>query len=266
MGKLDSTTDIFESQFVDNVAVVHLKDRALEIVTNPQGSEDYYDHLGTINDSPEVSGYVQINDSEWDSQSAVDALVDSITKDSDAVTSRGRYQGYKHDLIAARFRHSLGRILISLIKLRKPSIAGMQGRISGEYLGHTLAFDVRIATVDTTFSFDNMRTGLPASAGLTCLLPRYIGIGRAMSLIQTGLTIDAREAYALGIITDIVDNPQELAERCLKYIKDITSSPHNHLVGYHRQHILPPISEVESALEQYYDAMGRSIIQLRKNR
>lgn len=209
---------------------------------------------------------MEINDSAWDSQSAVDALVNAITKDSDSVATGSRYQGYHHDVITARFRHAIGRILLALVQFRKPSIAGMQGRISGEYLGHTLAFDARIATADTTFSFDNMRTGLPASAGITCLLPRYIGIGRAMSLVQSGLTIDAREAHSIGLITDIVDDQNELAERCLETIKGITSSPHRHLAEYHRQHILPPASEIKAALEQYYDAMARSIIQLRKNR
>lgn len=266
MEKSDSATEIFESQFVDNIAVAHLKGLALGVLTRPQGSKKYFDFLGSVNDSPDVLGYVQINDSKWDSHSAVDALVDLMLKDSDPVLHGSRYYGFQHDMIAARFRNSMGRALLTMVRLTKPAIAGMQGRISAEYLGFTLAFDSRIATADTTFSFDSMRTGLPASTGVTFLMPRYIGIGRTMSLIQNGSTIDAREALSLGLISDIVETRQELTERCVKDIQVVTATPHRHLLKYHRQHVLPPASEMETALERYYDAMARSIIQLRMNR
>lgn len=83
-----------------------------------------------VNDTPEMSGYVQINDSGWDSHSAVDALVELISKDPDMSAPRGKYQGYQHDMIAARFRHSVGRFLLTMIQFSKPTISGMQGRIS----------------------------------------------------------------------------------------------------------------------------------------
>lgn len=87
-----------------------------------------------------------------------------------------------------------------------------------------------------------------------------------MSLIQNGSTIDAQEALSLGLISDIVEIRQELTSRCVNDIQVLTSTPHRHLLKYHRQHVLPPASEMETALERYYDAMARSIIQLRMNR
>jgi enoyl-CoA hydratase/carnithine racemase len=265
MSKIEAITDIFESQLVNNIAITHLKGQALDIVTNPQDCEEFFTLLKTVNDSPEVLGYVQIHDSEWDSHSAVNELVDLILKDTGHVVGGGRQFGYQHDVIAARFRHSMGRTLLTMIQFSKPAIAGLQGRISGEYLGHTLAYDARIATADTTFSFDSIHTGLPASPGITCLMPRYIGIGRTMSLLQGGSTIDAQEAYSLGLISEIVEDPQELIEHCTKRIQTATAN-HHHLVKYYRQHILPSAAEVKDAIENYIDAMARSIVQLRKNR
>lgn len=265
MGKIDTNTDIYESRIVDNIAIARLKGKAQDVYTNAQVIGEFHELLMTVNDSPEMSGYVQINDSEWDSHSAVDALVELVSKDPDMSAPKSKYQGYQRDMIAARFRHSVGRFLLTMIQFSKPTIAGMQGRISGEYLGHSLAYDLRIATADTTFSFDNVRTGLPASTGITLLLPRYIGIGRTMSLIQSGSTIDAHEAYSLGLISGVVEDQQTLVERCLTDIKALTMSRHPHLAGYHRQHVFPPISEVEAALENYYDTMAKSIIQLRMN-
>ena len=266
MGNIDTNTNIYESRIVDNIAITRLKGKALDVATNAQVIGEFNELLKTVNDSPEISGYLQINDIEWDSQSAVDALVELVSKDSDMSAPKSKYQGYQHDMIAARFRHSVGRLLLAMIKFSKPTIAGMQGRISGEYLGLSLAYDLRIATADTTFSFDNMRTGLPASAGITLLLPRYIGIGRTMSLIQRGAVLDAHEAHSLGLISGVAEDQQTLVDRCLTDLKTVTMSRHPHLAAYHRQHVFPPVSEVKAALENYYDAMAKSIIQLRMNR
>ena len=70
---------------------------------------------------------------------------------------------------------------------------------------------MRIATVDTIFSFENVRTGIPAGPGLTYLLPRFIGLGRALELINRGATIDAQKALELGLVSDIVENREELS-------------------------------------------------------
>ena len=38
MSKIEAITDIFESQFVNNIAIAHLKGQALDIVTNPKSA------------------------------------------------------------------------------------------------------------------------------------------------------------------------------------------------------------------------------------
>lgn len=265
MSKLDFSTDSFTSQLKGDIVVAHLKGKALDIVTNPHGNEEYFDLLKTADESPEVTGYVQINDGGWDRWAAVDELVELLQTDDKFASLGGRLYGYRHDLIAARFRHSLGRLLLTMIEFTKPIVAGMQGEISGEYLGYTLGYDARFATADTTFSFDSIRTGLPASPGITFLMPRYIGIGRTMSLLQSSSKINAQEAYSLGLISGVVDNSNELVEHCESIIQVSTAS-HRHLAAFHRQHILPSVAEAKAAVESYIEAMAKSIIQLRQSR
>lgn len=236
--------------------------QALDIATKLDAGTDFHSFLNSVNDSEEVLGYVQINGSEWDSRSAVDELAAFISKNAEPYVRRGTYYGHRHDVIAARFRNTIGRFLLTMIECGKPTIAGIQGRISGEYLGLMLAFDTRIATSDTTVSFDNIRTGLPASPGLTYLMPRYIGAGLAMSLIQRGEIIGAEEALSLGLVSTIVDSSEELTNRCLEQIKTMAEN-HRHLIKYHRQHILPSADEIKASLEDYYDAMSKSIVKLR---
>jgi enoyl-CoA hydratase/carnithine racemase len=261
MSTFETMTERFESRLVESIVIVNLKGQALDVVTMPATS-DYYELLKSVSDAPELLGFVQINGGESYSHSAVDVLTEFLAQDDRLHSYAGRQYGFLYDVIAARFRNSIGRILLALIEFEKPMIAGMQGRISGEYLGLTLAFDARVATADTTFSFDNVRTGIPGSPGITYLMPRYIGIGKALSLIERGATIDVHEALSLGLISDIVDNEQELVDRCQRDIRDLTE--HNrHLVTCHRQHILPSSDEMETALKRYYDAMARAVMTLR---
>ena len=255
---------VFESKVVENIVILKLGERALDITTNPGVTQEYCDLLQSANESDEVLGYIQINDSKWDSHFAIDKMVEFVSTDGDIFQRGGRHYGYQHEVIVARFRNSLGRILKTVIQYDKPTVAGIQGKISGEYLGSILVYDSRIATADTSFSFDNLRSGLPASPGLTYLMPKYIGVGRAMSLIQSGASIDAREALSLGLISDIVDNPDDLNERCFQCVRNFTHQ-NSYLVKYHRQHILPGVEQLNLALERYYDAITRSIVKLRKN-
>ncbi len=95
-------------------------------------------------------------------------------------------------------------------------------------------------------------------------MPRYIGILKALSLINRGETIDAREAYALGLISEIVDRQQDIVDRRKKEIL-VISDAHQHLVKYHRQQILPSAKEIDNALEQYYDCTAMPVPKLRKS-
>jgi enoyl-CoA hydratase/carnithine racemase len=266
MSNLNAKTDAFESQVVDGVAVVRLKDNVLEHLTKNLGAADaYLDFLKSVDESADICGFVQINDRNWDCRSDTDAFLELLTKEAERMSS-SRWGSYQHEVLAARFRNSVGRILLEMIRFGKTAVAGMQGEISGDHLGSTLAFDFRIATADTTFSFENIRLGLPASAGITFLMPRYIGVGRAMSLVQKGATINAHEALSLGLVSEVIDSDDDLAERCREEILYIRKNSHRHLIAHHRQHILPSVSEVDVALERYYRAMVMSLNELRKRR
>ncbi len=261
MSQLESNTEGFESKIVDNVAVVRLTGQAMNIVTEPVNS-DFWALLKSVDESPELLGYAQINDSESYGQDDVDALAQFISEDDELLVRHGRHYGFQHEAIAARFGTAMGRVLVALMEFEKPIIAGFQGQISGDYLGLALTFDWRLATPDTTISFENMRTGIPASPGLTYLLPRYVGIGRAMSLIHRGATIDADEALRLGLISDIVDDPGDLTDRCVRDIRDVTA--HNrYLLGLHRRAVVPSPDEMQTALKRYDEGMARAIYELR---
>ena len=258
MNKLNLDTENFESRVTQGVVVARFKAQAMDILTDIDAGSSFLDFLDRVNDETDLPGYVQVNDGAWDSQTDVDKLSQFFTDNEETHVRHGRVYGYLHEVVAARFRNTIGRYLRTLVFFSKPIVAGLQGQISAEYLGLALAFDARFAAANTTFSFDNVRSGIPASPGITQLMPRYIGLGRALAFANQGETIDAEQALELGLITGIIDDGQELAQVCVEYIQTL-SSHHREILQSNRQSILPSAGDISTALDEYYASMAKVI-------
>jgi 2-(1,2-epoxy-1,2-dihydrophenyl)acetyl-CoA isomerase len=71
-------------------------------------------------------------------------------------------------------------------------------------VGIALACDLRIAAENTKFSVAFIKIGLMPDAGVTFLLPRVIGLGRAMEMSLLGDAMDAEEAHRIGLVNKVV--------------------------------------------------------------
>jgi len=85
-----------------------------------------------------------------------------------------------------------------------PVIARINGYCIGAGLELAAACDLRIASMNATFSMPEVRLAIP-SVVEAALLPRLIGAGRARWLVMTGESIDAREALAWGLLERVVE-------------------------------------------------------------
>ncbi len=86
----------------------------------------------------------------------------------------------------------------------KPTIAAISGFCLAGGLELALWCDLRIATEGSRLGYPERRWGVPLIDGGTQRLPRIVGLGRALDLILTGRIIDAGEAHAMGLLTEIV--------------------------------------------------------------
>ena len=237
---------------------------AMDILTDLETSSKFQKLLDAASESNGVDGYVQIKDSVWDSHTDLMKLSKFITDDNELYFADGRVYGYHHEVLMARFRNTLGNCLLALRNFGKPMVAGLQGKVSAEYLGLTLLFDLRIATPDATISFDNVRTGIPSSPAITLLMPGYIGIGKTLALANQGEVITAQEALELGLISKIIEQPGDLKKACIDSI-DGLSVNHPDIVEFNRQHILPSGREISAALEIYYTSISKTLISRNSN-
>ena len=96
----------------------------------------------------------------------------------------------------------------SRMVLSKPVIAAVSGFAVAGGLELALWCDLRVAEEDAVFGVYCRRWGVPLIDGGTVRLPRLIGHGRAMDLILTGRSVDAGEAFAIGLANRVVARGQ----------------------------------------------------------
>jgi 2-(1,2-epoxy-1,2-dihydrophenyl)acetyl-CoA isomerase len=93
---------------------------------------------------------------------------------------------------------------LALHRITKPTVAAVDGVAAGAGLNLALGCDLLVASDRARFSEIFVRRGLTLDFGGTWLLPRRIGLGRAMDLALTGRVIDVGEAERLGLVTRVV--------------------------------------------------------------
>lgn len=89
---------------------------------------------------------------------------------------------------------------------RKPMVAAINGPVAGIGFALMLACDVRFAGASVRMSTTFSRLGLVAEYGLSWLLPRVVGTGRAIELLMSGRAIGADEAVRIGLVHESVDD------------------------------------------------------------
>jgi 2-oxoglutaroyl-CoA hydrolase len=86
----------------------------------------------------------------------------------------------------------------------KPVIAKIRGFAFGVGLELALACDFRIASDDVELGLPEVKIGMIPGSGGTQRLARMIGLGRAKDMVMRGRRIDAGEARAIGLVTEVV--------------------------------------------------------------
>lgn len=110
------------------------------------------------------------------------------------------------------------RVFDLLANLRQVSIAAMDGNAFGGGLEIALACDIRVMADDAVAGLTEPNIGTLPGWGGAMRLPQIIGIARAKRMVFTASPIDAAQAEAWGLVTDVVPRAQvqatvrELAE------------------------------------------------------
>jgi len=94
--------------------------------------------------------------------------------------------------------------------ISKPLIAAIDGWCLGEGLEIALICDIKIATEKSKFGAPEPKVGRNIAGGAIGRLPTQIPLSIAMEMLLTGDWIDARRAYEVGLINQVVATSKEL--------------------------------------------------------
>lgn len=101
---------------------------------------------------------------------------------------------------------------LALSRIRKVTIAAINGLATGIGCSLALGCDIRIASSTAKFGFPFVRVGVLPEFGSTYYLPRLVGLGKACELVFTGGTVDAEEAKQIGLINKVVPDEKLMEE------------------------------------------------------
>ena len=90
-------------------------------------------------------------------------------------------------------------------------IAAVHGYAVGGGAELALAADVVVAHPQTQFRFPETAIGHAVTGGITGRLPTLIGLARAKHLLMTSRWIGAEEAYRIGMIAELSEDPAQQA-------------------------------------------------------
>lgn len=99
----------------------------------------------------------------------------------------------------------------ALWRMRTPVIGAINGVAIGAGLTTALLYDVLFVADDAKLSFRFSRLGVVPEANSLWLLPRLIGVQRALDVLLSGRDFDGREAVALGLAKASLPTDEVLA-------------------------------------------------------
>jgi enoyl-CoA hydratase/carnithine racemase len=124
----------------------------------------------------------------------------------------------------ANYRRGVQRVIRALYDLEVPTIAAVNGHAIG--LGCDLACicDIRIASEAARFASSFIDVGLIPGDGGAWLLQRAVGSAKAAQMMFTGETLDAQQALACGLVSQVVA-PDQLLPTARALAEKISAKP-----------------------------------------
>ena len=164
--------------------------------------------------------------------------------DVSAQMSESPQFSYRENLI-----ETYNPIILTMREMPKPIIAAVNGVAAGAGMSLALACDVRIVAESASFLQAFVKIGLVPDSGSTWLLPRLIGVTRALELMLTGRKVSAGEALSLGMVNQVVPDA-ELATVVERTALELANAP-TMTLGFIKQAVeFASSSTLEAALNK----------------
>ena len=129
-------------------------------------------------------------------------------------------------------------------RLRTPIIGALNGSAVGIGLTFPVQWDIRIVNESAKYGFVFVRRGLIPEQNSLWLLPRLVGMGRAMELLMTGRIFSGAEAKDYGLALEAVP-ADDVLPRAMQLADDIAQHTAPAAVGITKQLAYELLSETD---------------------
>ena len=150
--------------------------------------------------------------------------------------------------VGALLRETYHPNIRALRGLEKPVIAAVNGAAAGAGLSLAAACDVRIAAESATFVPAFVNVGLVPDSGGSYFLTHLIGPGRAAEWMMSGRKLDAAEALAWGLVSEVTA-ADELAARAAEQAAALAEMPTAAIAMHRRLFDQAPLNALDQQLE-----------------
>lgn len=131
-----------------------------------------------------------------------------------AGTDISQFTGFRTAEDALAYEHRIDAVLTALERCQKPTIAAIAGACTGGGAGIAAVCDIRLGAA-------NMRYGFPIAKTLgNCLsmanyarLAALVGPARVIELVYSARLIEAEEARAIGLVSEVLPDHAALQDR-----------------------------------------------------
>ena len=109
-----------------------------------------------------------------------------------------------------------GMDVVSVASIKRGAIAGAFELV--------LPVDFRIISRDAKYGVIEVSLGIFPSGGATQRLPRLVGLSKAKEIVLSGEFIDPVEAADIGLVHEVVDDPDDVDERAKAYADELAEN------------------------------------------
>lgn len=148
----------------------------------------------------------------------------AFSSGQDLTYVRDRYERNEPIEFRSYLRTHYNPAINKMRTMEKPLVASVNGVAAGAGCSLALVCDMRIAAESASFIQAFINVGLVPDAGSTFMLPRLIGVARAMEMACTGRPIQSSEALQIGLVNRVVPDDR-LEEQTMQFAHRLANLP-----------------------------------------
>lgn len=218
-----ATNDFFEISTQNEFAILDIKERVFEFITDINLSGQLNDFLATLDQNQDLKALIFFNSPESFSEKKYDAFIQNII-DQNKPQSPDTPPCYSERNIRFREINILNKLIRSIASLQKIVVSGLQGNVVTPFIGAAMVADFRYASENAVFTMVHNKYGLHPSGALPFFLSSFLHHSKAME-VQLSDHINADRALELGLVSKLL--PEDtFRESLLEEVRKFTHLPY----------------------------------------